>query len=100
MTVGQAAGSCQAENETGRKIKLAGGSLLLALLRRLVCFAEAGATQDVAERVICLVTGVLVHVLVGGRPRVLAHPRGGPRGGILDREPVEQRLRVDAREAL
>src|SRR5690242_16590251 len=45
-------------------------------------------------------TGVLVHPLTGGHPRILASPRLLPSARVLDGEVVQQRLSVDAREPL
>src|SRR5204863_9715537 len=72
--------------------------LLFRLLLRVFGFLHAGAAQNVAHRVITLVAGVFVDVLAGQRPREFARPRLRPRLRIVDREPIEQRLRTGARE--
>ena len=63
-------------------------------------FQEACATEDARERVVGLVTGVLVDARVGRRPDVLATPRLCPHRRVVDRELIEERLGINPREAL
>src|SRR5256885_7253985 len=59
---------------------------------------DARAAQDVFERVISLVAGVFEDLLVAGDPRILPGPRPVPCRRILDRESVEDGVRIDPRE--
>ena len=52
------------------------------------------------ERVVGLVTGVLVDARVGRGPDVLATPRLCPHRRVVDRELIEERLGVNPRKAL
>src|SRR6266700_6897414 len=74
------------------------GSLLC--LRRLVSLSQPRAAQNIAPRAISLVAGVFINMFAGCRPGVFAGPGLCPRCRILDREAIEQRFGVDAREAL
>src|SRR5712691_6179088 len=56
------------------------------LLGRVFRFLLPGASQHAAQRVVPLVARVLVEVLIGCVPRILAGPRAVPRRRILDRE--------------
>src|SRR5262249_51822781 len=69
---------------------------LLLLRSRFFGFLRTRAAQHPGQRVVPLVAGVLEDALVAGDPWVLAGPRAIPRLWILDREPVQQRARVDA----
>src|SRR4029453_4158531 len=81
-------------------LRIAPTSLLLAGFLRIVDFLQPRATQDVAHRVVAFMARVFVEELCGSRPRVLARPRLRPGVGILNRKPVQERLRIDARETL
>src|SRR5438093_4442753 len=75
-------------------------SLFLGFLYRLVRLSPAGAAQNIFQRVIGFVAGVLINVLVRSRPGVFAGTRLRPCRRIFDGEAVEQRVRTDSREAL
>src|SRR5216683_2136945 len=72
------------------------------LFRSRALFTRAGSPQEVDYIVIVLVTGVLVHLLVGVDlgPRNDGGPGPGPCFRILDREFVVKRSSVDAGKAL
>src|SRR5439155_9889219 len=71
-----------------------------SFLGRVFRLLLPGASQHAAQRVVPFVARVLVEVLIGRVPRILAGPRAVPCRRILDREAVEQSLRAGAREAL
>src|SRR5215510_870235 len=73
-------------------------SQLLRLLRGFVRLSPPGAAQNIFERVVRFVTGVLKNVFIGRRPGKLAGPRPCPCGWIFNRKPVKQRIGSDARE--
>src|SRR5207237_2152904 len=75
-------------------------SLLFRFGLRVLGLAQPCAAQDVAHRVVALVTRVFVQMILSDRPGVFAGPRLLPRLRLVDREPVLQRLRVGAREPL
>ena len=61
----------------------------VGLLLRLQTLLVTRTTQDVGQRVIPLVTGVLVDTVVQRPERDLASPRAGVGRGIVDRELVQ-----------
>src|SRR5437867_5936945 len=72
---------------------------LLSFLR-VLRFLLARAAEHATQRVVSLVAGVFVQVFLRGVPRVLAGPRFVPRRRVVNREPIEQRVRAGPREAL
>src|SRR5262245_3633947 len=70
--------------------------LSLLLLRCLICFAPPRAAQNVFQRVIVFVAGVLINMLIGCGPGELAGPGTSPGCRILDGEPIKQCVRRDA----
>src|ERR1700704_1435252 len=72
----------------------------LLLLGCVFRFLLPGAAQHAAQRVVAFVARVLVELLSGRVPGILAGPRAVPRRRIVDGEPVEQRPRAGAGEAL
>src|ERR1700693_2197202 len=76
--------------------RLPPGSLLGRIFRRLL-FAP-GATKHVDHGIVALVTGVLVKVIRYRHESRLCCPGSCKRRRVVDREPVENRIRADARE--
>src|SRR5438093_2593735 len=75
------------------------GSTSVTVPPRPDCLPLARAAEDVAEGVIRFVARVLIQLVARCRPGVLPCPRLFPRRRILDGEPIEQRLAVDAGES-
>src|SRR5438552_467513 len=76
------------------------GSRLKFLLLTFFSFFLSRAAEHAGERVVAFVAGVLVETLGRRVPRIFAGPRSVPRRRILDSEAIEERPRIDAREAL
>jgi hypothetical protein len=72
-------------------------SLLRGFFRGLVCSARSG--EDAGQGVIRLVTRVFVDRILTLQHRKRCCPRSRPHGRIVDREFVEERVGVGAREA-
>src|ERR1700719_4283393 len=68
--------------------------------RCVLSLLTPGTPQYAAKRIVAFVTGIFVNRFGGRRPSVLAGPRPVPRVRVLHREAVQQRIVVDAREAL
>src|SRR4029079_8658859 len=66
--------------------------------QRLLLLASACAPQDIHQRVVGLVARVFEEAIVGPRHRQDRAPRRRERRRIIDREFVEQRVAIDARE--
>src|SRR5215467_8075887 len=61
---------------------------------------KPGATEHINHGVVALMTGVLVYFVRDRTESRLPGPSPGKRRGIVDREPVEDRLRANACEPL
>src|ERR1019366_401520 len=76
-------------------------SLFPALgLGRFFLLSQSRALQNILHRVIPFVTGIFINGSARGRPGVLAGPRLGPGGGVVDGEAIQKGLIVHTREAL
>src|SRR5262249_8506763 len=75
-------------------------SLLFCLRGRFLILLSPGAPQHTGERAVAFVACIFVNRLIRRGPSVLAAPGPVPRVRIFDREAIQQRVGVDAREAL
>src|SRR5215510_8791019 len=64
------------------------------------CVALTSAAQNVFQRVVRLVAGVLENLFVRGRPRELSGERRHPGARVLDGEAIQERVVGHTREAL
>src|SRR5438034_11459648 len=74
--------------------------LLRSFGLRLFLFPQPRALQNVRQRIVAFMAGVLVDMRISRRPGHFAGPRTLPGIWIFQGEPVQQRAIAGAREAL
>src|SRR5207253_1774753 len=96
---GAAACAASSAEHTHTSTRIAVTSRLLLVVGLGGLLFPARAAQDVAQAVVAFVAGEFVDRAAGPDHRIRRGPRPRPRRGILDREAVLDRVRVEARDA-